>query len=191
MIKNKFSLIFILILFLSSCQKLEVSKEIAFEYKNLPKIVIIANTKEVKNIYESQLEYPYIDYSLEKTPIDYLNQWLEKNISVVGNENSFIVNIIEGSIKKNEIKNNTSKKYDEKTIFLYEINIIASFKLLGNENQLLAEYSVESNRTTTSGKFITILEKEKIIRNLIFDCLTDFTNESDKLIKLYMREFII
>ena len=50
---------------------------------------------------------------------------------------------------------------------------------------------MESFRSTTSGKFISLQEDEKIIDDLILLSLRDFSNESEKLIKQYMKDFVL
>ena len=79
--------------------------------------------------------------------------------------------LLNSSLKKSEIKNNELNKYKEKTIFLFEINYLVEFILYDNNNSILSQCTiVEANRSTTSGKYISIQESEKIIDYLIFQC---------------------
>jgi hypothetical protein len=55
----------------------------------------------------------------------------------------------------------------------------------------LANSIVEAKRTTTSGKFISLMESERIIDTLILDCLIDFSKKSEELIKIHMNNFIL
>ena len=54
-------------------------------------------------------------------------------------------------------------------------------------NYLIANTSVESFRSTTSGRYISITEKERIIDDLVLESLRDITKESEKLITEYMK----
>ncbi len=54
---------------------------------------------------------------------------------------------------------------------------------------LLANTTVESSRSTTSHKFISLNETELIINDVITKSLLDFTNESKSMIQLYMQEY--
>ena len=88
-----------------------------------------------------------------------------KNISNFGNDNTFIINIIDASIKK-EIENQDAKKYEEQTIFQYEIFLLVQYEIYDNSNYLIANTTVE-NESTTSQKYISLNEKEIIINDLM------------------------
>ena len=60
-----------------------------------------------------------------------------------------------------------AKKYEEKTIFLYEVFFLVEYTLYDDNDYLLAITSVESTRSTTSKKYISLNEKEVIINNLL------------------------
>ena len=68
---------------------------------------------------------------------------------------------------------------------------MAEFVLYDDSNFILSSVIVESQRTTTSGKYISLDQIENIIDLLILDCLRDFTNKSDELINTHMSQFII
>ena len=192
MIKNNFKyLIFFLIAGLFSCQPIEILDEVIFDYNQLPKIVISADQKKIIELYESKFNEPYIDHSLEKPPKEYLINWLEKNLNIIGTENSFIINIVDASLKKSEIPNTNSKKYEEKTIFLFELSFLVEFILYDDSKFILANAIVESKNSTTSGKFITLMESERIIDSLILDCLIDFSKKSKELIQTHMYSFVL
>ena len=192
MIKNKIKY-FILFVFLGlfSCQQVEILDKIVFDYNQLPKIVISAEQKNIIELYESKFSEPYIDNSLEKPPKEYLIKWLESNLEIIGTENLFVINILDASLKKSEIPNINSKRYEEKTIFLYEVNFLVEFILYADSNLILANSLVEAKRTTTSSKFISLMESERIIDILIFDCIKDFAAKSEELIKLHLNSFIL
>lgn len=190
--KFKYSISILLLLFvLLSCQQLEILDDIVFDYNQLPKIIISAEEKQVKEFYESKFVEPYIDHSLEKSPKYYLKEWFENNINIIGSENFFTINILDASLKKSEIPNTDLKRYQEKTIFLFEISFLVEFILLDDSNLLLANTIVEARRTTTSSKFISLMENERIIDILILECLKDFSKKTEELIRLYMTNFIL
>ena len=60
-----------------------------------------------------------------------------------------------------------------------------------NSNNLIASTLVEAKRSTTSGVYISIVERENIINDLIYQTLVDLTDESKKLITKYMIDFIL
>lgn len=190
MFKNRYYLI-ILIVLIFSCQPIEKLDKIAFNYESLTKIDISAKKKNIINLYEFNYNDPYIDHSLENSPVKYLNTWIEKNINVFGNENTLEINILDASLKKIEIENNDSKKYKEKKIFLFEINFLIELILYDNNNNLLSNIIVEAKRSTTSSRYISIQQNESIIELLVFNCLIDISNKADELVKEHFMSFIL
>ena len=192
MIKNYFKYTILFICFgIFSCQPIELIDEIVFDYNQLSKIIISAEHKKIINSYDAKFNEPYIDHSLENTPIKFLSNWFENNINVFGTENSFEMVVLDASIKKSEIPNNDSKKYQEKTILIYEISYLVEFTLYDDYNVMLANSIVEAKRSTTSGKYISLMETERIIDTLILDCLIDISKKSEELIKIHMSNFIL
>ena len=190
MLKNKL-LLLVSLFVLFSCQKIEVLDEVVFTYELMPKIILNAEAKKIFDLYEPKYSSLYIDHSLIKPPVFYLNELLDKNVNILGSENSLIINIFDASFKKSEIKNTDEKSYLEKKILLFEVSFLVEFLIYDNSNFLLASSIVEAKRTTTSGKNISIYETERIIDMLIFDCLIDFSYKSNELIKKNMNNFII
>ena len=190
MFKNKF-IILILIFTLFSCQKTEKLNDFTFDYGQLSKISINANHIEILNSYEPKIDQLYIDHSLSRSPNDYLIEWFGENVKFFGLQNKFVINILNASIKKNEILNEDLKNYKEKKILMFEIVFLVEFILYDDSNSILANSIVEAKRTTTSSKYISIYENERIIDNLIFDCLFDFSNKAEELIKEHMSDFIL
>ena len=56
---------------------------------------------------------------------------------------------------------------------------------------MLATINAETERTTTSGKFISLNEKERILDTLILDALIDISLKSDELLKTHLSEYLI
>ena len=67
---------------------------------------------------------------------------------------------------------------------------MVEYELYDDSGFLLANVLVESSRSTTSKKYISINETEIIISDLINNALNDFTKESMLLLTEYMREYI-
>ena len=192
MLKNRNKIfIFIILVFISSCQKVEILDPIVFDYNQFTKVSINAEKKNTIILYEPKFVEPFIDHSLENSPILYFNNWAKNNIQTFGTKNYFEINVIDASVKKTEIPNIDSKKYEEKTIFLYEINYLVEFVIYDDSNFKLASAIVEANRTTTSGKYISLIEVERIIDDMIYKCLKDFSNKSKELIKDHMKQYIL
>ena len=192
MLKNKNKIfIFIILVFISSCQKVEILDPIVFDYNQFTKVSINAKKKNTIILYEPKFVEPFIDHSLKNSPILYFNNWTKNNIQTFGTKNYFEINVIDASVKKTEIPNIDSKKYEEKTIFLYEVNYLVEFVIYDDSNFKLASAIVEANRTTTSGKYISLIEVERIIDDMIYKCLKDFSNKSKELIKDHMKQYIL
>ena len=192
MLKNNNKIfIFIILVFISSCQKVEILDPIVFDYNQFTKVSINAEKKNTIILYEPKFVEPFIDHSLENSPILYFNNWTKNNIQTFGTKNYFEINVIDASVKKTEIPNIDSKKYEEKTIFLYEVNYLVEFVIYDDSNFKLASAIVEANRTTTSGKYISLIEVERIIDDMIYKCLKDFSNKSKELIKDHMKQYIL
>ena len=189
-IKNKL-FIFIILVFISSCQKVEILDPIVFDYNQFTKVSINAEKKNTIILYEPKFVEPFIDHSLDNSPILYFNDWTTNNIKTLGTSNYFEINIVDASVKKTEIPNIDSKKYEEKTIFLYEVNYLVEFVIYDDTNFKLASTIVEANRTTTSGKYISLIETERIIDDMIYKCLKDFSNKTKELIKNHMSQYIL
>ena len=68
-----------------------------------------------------------------------------------------------------------AKKYEEKTIYLYEVFFLVEYELYDAAGYLLANTTVESSRSTTSQKFISLNETELIIYDVINKSLLDFS----------------
>ena len=111
--------------------------------------------------------------------------------SIFGSQNKLIINIIDASLKRTERESKDKKKYQEKTEFFYEIHFLIEFELYDNNNFMLATIKAETKRTTTSSKFISLNERERILDTLILDALIDISLKSNVLLKTYMSEYLL
>jgi len=176
---------------MSSCNKPEVLEEIVFDYNQLPKIIFSTKQKEIKETYETKINEPFIDHLLSQPPKERLKSWIENNFDIIGTENKLIINIIDASLKKSEVVNVDANKFEEKTIFLFEIFYLVEFTLYDDVNAILSTTNVETKRSITSGKFISLMESDTIINSLILDSLIDFAKKTEELIKIHMSKYVL
>ena len=186
-LKNKIILIFVFIL---ACQPVEVIKIVDINYSKFEKISVNAKEISINVKYNPIFSEENIEDQVKNSPMELMSNWCNKNISKFGNENKFIINIIESSISKKEIDNIDAKKYEEKTIFQYEVFFLVEYELYNDSGVLLANTTVESSRSTTSRKFISINETELIINDLLNNSLENFAKESKNLLKIYMSQYL-
>ena len=185
----KFKIILILI-FIISCQPIEIIDPVKFDYSNFEKIYIDAKEVSINDKYQSIFSEDNIEDQIENPPINLIKGWINKNVRTFGNENKLVIDIIDASILRKEIENKNANKYEEKLIYKYEVFFLIEYKLLDNSNYILANTTVESVRSTTSQKYISLNESELIINDLLYSSLKDFTNETKSLIDLYMGKYI-
>ncbi len=186
-LKNSF--IFILFVFLS-CQPVEILKPIEIDTSRFEKISINAVQIEVNKKYNSVFSESNIEDQLQKSPIDLIVEWNSQNILNLGNENKLIINILDASIKKSEIMNVGAKKYEEKTIFNYEVFYLVEYELYDSSNFIIANTTVETSRSTTSQKYISLNETEIIINDLLLSAMKDYINEMKNQLSIYMADYL-
>ena len=80
------------------------------------------------------------------------------------------------------------KKQNE---YLYELNYDIEFFLYNDNQELLANTKVKVFRSTTSAKFISLNERDKILDNLTINSLKDLSKKTLELLKDHMSEFIL
>tara|TARA_Y100001970_G_C14167567_1_gene822228 strand:+ start:1048 stop:1617 length:570 start_codon:yes stop_codon:yes gene_type:complete len=185
---NKILLILIIIV---SCKPIEKLQTVEIDNSRLDVISLNAKDLLVDTKYASIFSDNNIEDKIANPPIEVLKSWISENIKSSGNQNRLVVNIIDASITKEEIKNEDAKKYEEKTIFLYEIFYLVEYILYDDSGFILANTNVESFRSTTSQKYISLNESELIINELIYNSLIDFTKESKSMINFYMEEYLL
>tara|TARA_Y100001970_G_scaffold282024_1_gene394023 strand:- start:36 stop:602 length:567 start_codon:yes stop_codon:yes gene_type:complete len=185
-------LIFIVpFIFILACQPIEKNQQVVFDNNQFTKFDILSKKIEIKKIFEKKISDPYIGYTLKISPDQRIVNWITDNFNPIGNENNFIVNILDASIIQTEFKIDDAKNFDEKNNFKYEIFYLVEYNLFDNTNNLIASTLVEITRSTTSGVYISIQDKENIINDLIYQGLVDLSNESKILISKYMADYIL
>tara|TARA_B100000575_G_scaffold83422_1_gene65644 strand:+ start:1375 stop:1950 length:576 start_codon:yes stop_codon:yes gene_type:complete len=188
-LKNNFFLI-ITFLFLLSCQPIEIIKPIKIDYTKLDKISISAKEIIINSKYKSIFSNENIEDQIQNPPIKVINDWNYQNILSFGNENKLIINILDASIIKKEVNNDGAEKYEEKTVFKYKIFFLVEYELYDDSNFLIANTTVETSRSTTSKKYISLNETDIIINNLLHNALKDFIIETKTMMNIYMFEYI-
>ena len=185
----------LIILFVSfcifSCQPIEKIERIVFDNNQFSKFDILSNSIEITEIFEKKISNPYIGHTLQVDPSQRIINWVNDNFKAIGNENIFTVTILDASLTQNEIENIEAKNFDEKTNYKYELFYLIEFNLYDDSRNLVASTLVENSRSTTSGLFISIQEREKIIDDLVYQGLNDISNESKLLLIKYMGDFIL
>ena len=188
-LKNKLISLFLL-LFILACEPVEIISPLEYDISKLAIISINFNKITVNSDYNPVFSKFNIEDQLKNPPILQIQNWIKQNIRSFGNQNEFVINILDASITKKEIDNLEAKKYEEKTIYLYEVFFLVEYELYDSAGYLLANTTVESSRSTTSQKFISLNETELIIYDVINKTLLDFTNETKSMIQIYMQEYI-
>ncbi len=185
----------LIILFVSfcifSCQPIEKIERIVFDNNQFSKFDILSNSIEITEIFEKKISNPYIGHTLEVDPSQRIINWVHNNFKAIGNENIFTVTILDASLTQNEIENIEAKNFDEKTNYKYELFYLIEFSLFDDSGNLVASTIVETSRSTTSGIYISIQEKDNIIDDLIYNSLVDISNETKKLLTNYMANYIL
>jgi hypothetical protein len=187
---NKIIILFFF-LFVFSCQPIEKVDTIVFDNNQLSKFDILSSSIEINEIFEKKISEPYIGHTLKINPSKRIVNWVKDNFKVIGNENLFIVSILDASLLRTEFENNEAKKFDEKTNYKYELFYLVEFNLYDDSKNLVATTLVETSRSTTSGLYISIHEKEHIINDLVYQSLNDLSDESKLLLMKYMGDFIL
>ena len=186
-------IIIILFLFLTifACQPIEKIDQVVFDNNQFSRFDILAESIEITEIFEKKISDPYIGHTLKISPTQRVINWVNDNFKSVGNENKFNVTIYDASINQTQFKNKEAKNFDEKTNYKYELFYLVEFNLYDDAKNLLASTLVETSRSTTSGIYISIQDKENIINDLIYQSLVDISNESKQLLIKYMSDFIL
>ena len=186
-LKNSLILILLIII---SCQPVEILKPIEIDTSRFEKISINAEQIHVNNKYNSVFSKSNIEDQIQKSPINLMAEWNNQNILKIGNENKLVINILDASIKKSEIMNVGAKKYEEKTIFKYQVFFLVEYELYDDSDFLKANTTVETSRSTTSQKYISLNEVEIIINDLLVEAMKDYIIETKNQLSIYMRDYL-
>ena len=186
-LKNSFIFISLIVL---SCQPVEILKPIEIDISKLDTISINTKVIEINQKYNSVFSQNNIEEQIKQAPIDIITEWNQKNILKIGNENKLIINILDASVTKNEIENVDAKKYEEKTIFKYELFFLVEYELYDDSDFLKANTTVETSRSTTSQKYISLNEVELIINDLLVEAMKDYIIETKNQLSIYMRDYL-
>ena len=188
-LKNNYLLV-IIFLYVLSCQPVEIIEPVTFDYSKLDKISISANEIIINSEYKPKFSNKNIEDQIPNPPINIIKEWNNQNILNFGKENKLIINILDASIIKQEVNNIEAEKYEEKTVFKYKIFFLVEYELYDNSNFLIANTTVESSRSTTSKKYISLNERDIVINNLLHDALKDFIKETKSMMNTYMFGYI-
>ena len=187
-LKNNFILIFFIVL---SCQPIEILKPIEIDTSKFDTISINTKIIEINKKYNSVFSQNNIEEQIKKSPIDIMVEWNNQNILKIGNENKLVINILDASIIKNEIDNiDAKKKFEEKTIFKYELFFLVEYELYDSSGFLKANTTVETSRSITSQKYISLNEVEIIISDLLIAAMKDYINETKNQFSIYMLDYL-
>jgi hypothetical protein len=183
------SLLFFLTL--NNCQPIEKVNHIVFDNSQFAHFNILSTSVDINEIFEKNISDPYIGHTLKVNPSERIINWINENFKPIGNENIFNVTILDASITQTQFENKDAKNFDEKNNYIYELFYLLEFSLFDDSGNLVASTLVETSRSTTSGIYISIQEKDNIIDDLIYNSLVDVSNETKKLITGYMTNYIL
>ena len=187
-LKSKVRILFFTLL-IFSCQPIEIISPVEYDISRLEMISVNASKISVNLNYNPIFSKNNIEDQLKNPPILKIQSWINQNVKSVGNQNEFVINILDASIQKKEVENLEANKYEEKKIYLYEVFFLVEYELLDDSGYLLANTTIETSRSTTSQKYITLNETELILNDMINRSIIDFTNESKLMLKQYMGEY--
>ena len=182
---------FLFLLIVIACQPIEKVNQIVFDNSQFTYFNILSTSIEIQEIFEKKISEPYIGHTLKIGPSERIKNWINENFKPIGNENIFNVTIVDASITQRQFKNKEAKNFDERNNYIYELFYLIEFSLFDDSGNLVASTLVESSRSTTSGIYISIQEKDNIINDLIYNSLVDVSNETKKLLSNYMANYLL
>ena len=188
---KKIIIILFLAIVICSCQPIEKIDQVVFDNNQLAQFNIISDSIEITENFEHKISNPYIGHTLKINPSQRIINWVNDNFKPIGNENYFNVTILDASLTQIQFENKEANNFNEKNNYKYELFYLVEYSLFDDYYNVLASTLVETSRSTTSGLYISIHEKENIINDLIYQGLLDISNESEKLLSEYMGDFII
>ena len=188
---KKLIIILLFFLTLNACQPIEKVNHIVFDNSQFAQFNILSTSVDINQSFEKKISDPYIGYTLKINPSQRIINWINDNYKPIGNENIFNVTILDASITQIEFENKDVKNFKEKNNYKYELFYLLEFSLFDDSGNLVASTLVETSRSTTSGVYISIQEKENIVDDLIYNSLVDISSETNKLLINYMGNYIL
>ena len=182
---------FLFLLTVMACQPIEKVNQIVFDNSQFAHFNILSSSIEIQEIFEQKITDPYIGHTLKINPSERIINWINDNFKPIGNENIFNVTILDASITQTQFENKDAKNFNEKINYKYELFYLLEFSLFDDSGNLVASTLVETSRSTTSGIYISIQEKENIIDDLIYNSLVDISSETKKQLINYMANYIL
>ena len=182
--------LFVILFFVLSCQPVEILKPIKIDISNFEKISINTKEIEINTKYNPVFAKNNIEDQIQNPPIELMIKWNNENIIKLGNENKLVINILDASITKNEVENIDAKKYEDKTIFKYELFFLVEYELYDKSGFLKANTTVQASRSTTSKKYISLNETEIIINELLILTMQDYIKETKNQLSTYMGNYL-
>ena len=182
---------FLFLLTVMACQPIEKVNQIVFDNSQFAYFNILSSSIEIQEIFEKKITDPYIGHTLKINPSERIINWINDNFKPIGNENIFNVTILDASITQTQFENKEAKNFDEKNNYNYDLFYLVEYNLYDDSKNLIASTLVETSRSTTSGIYISIEEKENIIDDLIYQSLVDFSNQTNELILKFMKDYIL
>ena len=188
---KKFMIILLFLFIVIACQPIEKVNHVVFDNSQFAHFNILSTSVDINEIFEKKISDPYIGHTLKVNPSERIINWINDNFKPIGNENIFNVTILDASITQTQFENKDSKNFDEKNNYIYELFYLLEFSLFDDSGNLVASTLVETSRSTTSGIYISIQEKDNIIDDLIYNSLVDISNETKKLLTSYMTDYLL
>lgn len=188
---KKFIIKLFFLLTIISCQPIEKVNYIVFDNSQFAHFDILSKSIEIQEIFEKKISEPYIGHALKINPSERIINWINDNFKPIGNENTFKATILDASITQKQYKNKDAKNFDEKNNYIYELFYLLEFSLFDDSGNLIASTLVEVSRSTTSGIYISIQDRDNIIDDLIYNSLVDVSKESKKLLINYMTNYLL
>ena len=188
---KKLIIILFFLLTIMACQPVEKVNNIVFDNNQFAYFNVLSTSIQIKKIFEKKISDPYIGYTLKVDPSERIINWINDNFRPIGNENIFNVTILDASITQTQIENIEAKNFDEKNNYEYKLFYLLEFSLFDDSGNLIASTLVETSRSTTSGIYISLQEKDNIIDDLIYNSVVDISNETKKLLAIYMDSYIL
>jgi len=188
---KKIIIIFFIYLINYGCQPIEKIDQVVFDNSQFSTFDILSSSIEIKENFEKKISDPYIGHTLKVSPAQRMINWVNDNFQAIGNENELNIIIFDATLTQIKFENKEAKNFDEKNNYKYELFYLVEFNLYDESKNLIASTLAETSRTTTSGIYISIQEKENILNDLIYQSLVDISKESKELLTNYMSDYIL